>query len=144
MSERKDGPIIVSACLAGLETNYKQEAMPHPEVVRLVEEGKAIPVCPEQLGGLSTPRTTAERVGDVVVTKDGKDVTEQFKKGAGMVAQLVQLTGTRRCILKANSPSCGVGKCYDGSFTGTLMDRDGVTAETLRPLDVELLTEEDL
>lgn len=144
MSERKDGPIIVSACLAGLETNYKREAKPHPEVVRLVEEGKAIPVCPEQLGGLSTPRTPAERVGDVVVTKDGKDVTEQFEKGAGMVARLVQMAGTRRCILKAKSPSCGVGRCYDGTFTGMLIDRDGVTAETLRPLDVELLTEEDL
>jgi uncharacterized protein YbbK (DUF523 family) len=144
MQIRKDTPIIVSACLAGMETNYLGEAWPHLKVINLVREGKAIPVCPEQLGGLTTPRTPAERRGDGVVTKDGRDVTAQFRKGAEEVARLVELTGAELVILKAKSPSCGVGCTYDGSFSDTLVDKDGVTAEVLRKMGVELLTEESL
>ncbi len=144
MHGRKDAPIIVSACLAGLKTNYLGEAWPHPKVLSLVREGKAIPVCPEQLGGLSTPRTPAERRGNGVVSKDGRDVTPQFKKGAEEVARLIELTGAEVAILKSRSPSCGVGCTYDGSFSDTLVDKDGVTAEILRKMGMELLTEENL
>ncbi len=144
MDDKTRAPIIVSACLAGLETNYLGEAWPHPKVERLVRKGKAIPMCPEQLGGLTTPRTPAERRGDRVVTKDGRDVTAQFRRGAEEAARLVELTGAELVILKARSPSCGVGCTYDGSFGGTFVDKDGVTAERLRKLGVELLTEEDL
>lgn len=144
MLERKDTPIIVSGCLAGLRCNYKGETKPHPGVIKLVEEGKAIPLCPEQLGGLTTPRAPAERLGSKVVTKDGEDVTEQFERGAEEVAKIVEITGAKRVILKARSPSCGVGYTYDGSFCDRLIERDGVTAEKLRELDVVLLTEEDL
>lgn len=144
MLEREEALIIVSACLAGLDTNYLGEAWPHPEVIKLVREGKAIPMCPEQLGGLSTPRTPAERRGNHVVTKDGKDVTAQFSKGAAAAAQLVELTGAETAILKANSPSCGVGCTYDGTFSDTLVEGDGVTAELLREMGIKLLTEQDL
>ena len=144
MHGRKAAPIIVSACLAGMETNYLGEAWPHAKVMNLVREGKAIPVCPEQLGGLSTPRTPAERIGNGVVTRDGRDVTPQFKKGAEEVARLIELTGAEVAILKSRSPSCGVGCTYDGSFSDTLVDRDGVTAEILRKMGVELITEEIL
>jgi len=144
MHEKKDARIIVSACLAGMETNYLGEAKPHPKVINLVREGKAIPVCPEQLGGLTTPRTPAERKGDGVVTKDGRDVTTQFNKGAEEAARIVELTGAELAILKARSPSCGVGCTYDGTFSGTFVDKDGVTAEVLRKMGVKLLTEEDL
>lgn len=144
MSSEKEPPIIVSACLAGLTTNYLGGAWPNPEVVELVRQGKAIPVCPEQLGGLTTPRTPAERRGESVFTKDGMDVTAQFFKGAQTVAKLVELSGARKAILKANSPSCGVGCTYDGTFSDTLISGDGVTAETLRKMGVELLTEETL
>jgi uncharacterized protein YbbK (DUF523 family) len=144
MHGRKDTPIIVSACLAGMETNYLGEATPHPKVINLVRQGKAIPVCPEQLGGLTTPRTPAERTGESVVTVDGRDVTAQFKKGAEEVARLVELTGAELAILKAKSPSCGVGCTYDGSFSDTLVDKDGVTAEILIKMGIELLTEENL
>lgn len=144
MSDKKEPPIIVSACLAGLTTNYLGEAWPIPEVVELIRQGKAIPVCPEQLGGLTTPRTPAERKGEGVFTKDGIDVTAQFFKGAQTVAKLVELSGAQKAILKANSPSCGVGSTYDGTFSDTLIKGDGVTAETLRKMGVELLTEEDL
>jgi len=144
MPERKDVPIIVSACLAGMETNYLGEAWPHPKVLKLVREGKAIPMCPEQLGGLSTPRTPAERRGKGVVTRDGRDVTAQFKKGAEEAARLVELTGAEIAILKARSPSCGVGCTYDGTFSDALVDGDGVTAEMLRKMGVQLFTEEDI
>jgi len=144
MSERKDAPMIVSACLAGLDTNYKGESKPHPEVTYLVKEGKAILACPEQLGGLTTPREPAERLRERVVTKSGNDVTRQFERGADIFAQLVEMAGATTCILKARSPSCGVGCTYDGTFSDNLIKRDGVTAERLRRLDVELLTEEDL
>lgn len=144
MSERKNKPIIVSGCLAGVKCNYKGESKPHPSVVKLVKKGKAIPVCPEQLGGLTTPRAPAERLGSKVITIDGKDVTRQFKRGAEEVAAIVIMTGAEKVILKAKSPSCGVGRTYDGSFSDTLTNRDGVATVKLRELDVELLTEEDL
>jgi len=144
MNERKDTPIIVSACLAGLVTNYLGEAWPNPKVIDLVKQGKAIPVCPEQLGGLSTPRAPAERRGKSVVTKYGRDVTAQFRRGAELVQKIAELTGAKKAILKANSPSCGVGRTYDGSFSDRLVDGDGITAERLREMGLELYTEESL
>ena len=140
----KEPPIIVSACLAGTDCNYKGQAKPNPVVVRLVREGKAIPVCPEQLGGLTTPRTPSERKGSKVFTKDGKDVTTQFEKGAKEVYKLCELIGCKKAILKARSPSCGIGEIYDGTFSDTLIAGNGVTAEKLRQMGVELLTEENL
>ena len=74
--------IIVSGCLAGLRCRYDGAEKPCEKVVRLVAEGKAIPVCPEQLGGLPTPRVAAERSGDKVVRKDGIEVTDEFNRGA--------------------------------------------------------------
>ncbi len=144
MDEDFQAPIIVSACLAGLTTNYLGGSWPHPTVINLVREGRAIPVCPEQLGGLSTPRTPAERIGKKVVAKDGTDVTHQFTKGAEEVARLIEITGAKTAILKANSPSCGVGRTYDGTFSDTLKKGDGVTAQLLRSMGLELLTEDDL
>lgn len=143
MSE-KEPQIIISACLAGIECNYKGQAKPNPEVIRLIKEGKAIPVCPEQLGGLTTPRTPAERKGERVITKNGDDVTALFEKGADEVCKLCDLAGCKKAILKARSPSCGKGKIYDGTFTGTLVDRDGVLAEKLGEIGVEVYTEEEI
>jgi uncharacterized protein YbbK (DUF523 family) len=144
MEKNLDAPIIVSACLAGMMTNYLGESFSHPAVEKLVKDGKAIPVCPEQLGGLTTPRRPAERIGDRVVTDNGIDVSQQFRNGAREVARLVELTGARIVILKSKSPSCGVGWTYDGTFTDKIIEGDGVTAERLRSMGVKLLTEEDL
>ncbi|UCD99628.1 MAG: DUF523 domain-containing protein [Chloroflexota bacterium] len=143
MPEEKEPPIIVSACLAGLRTNYLGEAWPYPKIIEMVRKGKAIPICPEQLGGLSTPRIPAERRGDQVIDKNGMDRTEQFNRGAELVSQLVELTGAKVAVLKADSPSCGVGRTYDGTFSDTLIAGDGVTAERLRKLGMELFTEEN-
>ena len=125
--------IIVSACLAGYRCRYDGKTVPDDAIVDLVRTGNAIPVCPEMLGGLPCPRVPSERTadGERVVTKDGTDVTEAFRRGADETLRLAQLYGCTRAILKARSPSCGKGTVYDGTFSGTLREGDGVTAELL-------------
>ena len=134
--------IIVSACLAGVACRYDGAAKPCEKVIRLVAEGQAIPVCPEQLGGLPTPRATAEIIGNRVIRKDGVDVTEAFTRGSREALQLARLVGVKTAILKARSPSCGIGKIYDGSFTGRLVDGNGVFAEACKQDGMEVRTEE--
>jgi uncharacterized protein YbbK (DUF523 family) len=136
--------VIVSACLANLRCRYDGAAKPCEAVIHLVAEGQAIPVCPEQLGGLPTPRLPAEIGGDKVVRKDGVDVTVEFKRGAQEALKLAQLVGAKTAILKARSPSCGCGEIYDGSFTGTLINGNGVFAALCRSNGIEVRTEEDM
>lgn len=133
---------LVSACLAGASTRFDGTARPNPEIIRLIQEGRAIPVCPEQLGGLSTPRSPSEITGgdgcDVlagrarVVTKEDQDVTEAFLKGAYETLSLAQKWQVGGAVLKARSPSCGSNGIYDGSFQGKLRPGQGVTAALLR------------
>ncbi len=135
---------IVSACLAGINCNYEGTSKPNSYVTELVKTGQAIPVCPEQLGGLPTPRTPAERLDDKVITKDGRDVTEAFKRGAQEVLNLAQLINCDEAILKARSPSCGCGEIYDGSFSGKLVKGYGVLAELLMQNGIKVKTELEL
>jgi uncharacterized protein YbbK (DUF523 family) len=136
--------IIVSACLAGLHCRYDGGEKSNEEVMRLVAEGKALPVCPEQLGGLTTPRLPCEIVNGRVIRKDGVDVTEEFERGARDSLALAKLAGAREAILKAKSPSCGAGRVYDGTFSGTVIPGDGLFAAHLRQEGFTLRTEEDL
>jgi len=103
-----------------------------------------IPVCPEQMGGLSTPRETAEKKKGKVITKSGKDVTLNFKKGAREVLKIAKLLGIKKAILKQRSSSCGCGKIYDGTFSGKVIKGDGVTAALLKRNKIKVITEEDL
>lgn len=139
-----DEKIIVSACLAGLSCRYDCKLKPDAKIVELVRQGKAVPVCPEQLGGLPTPRIASERRGNQVVQKDGTDVTENFQRGAEEALKLAQLIGAKQAILKARSPSCGKGQTYDGTFTGTLTNQDGVFAELCQKNGIKVTTEEEL
>jgi uncharacterized protein YbbK (DUF523 family) len=139
-----DAPIIVSACLAGLATRYDGKASPHPAVMELLRRGKALPVCPEQIGGLPTPRTCHEIVGARVEDRSGNDHTEAFESGARQALELAEQAGCRRAILKSRSPSCGSGTIYDGSFSGKLIAGDGVFAALLKAHGVEVVSEEDL
>ena len=132
--------IIVSACLAGVNCNYRGESSEVPSVVELVREGRAIMVCPEQLGGLPTPRPPAEIKNRRVITKDGGDVTEAFARGAGEVLKICEKYGCGKAILKSNSPSCGWGRIHDGNFSDALVDGDGVTAALLREHGIEVNT----
>lgn len=137
--------IIVSACLAGLATTHDGRAKPHPKVLELVRQGRAILVCPEQLGGLPTPRPEAEISGaGKVVDINGVDVSENYLRGARETLKTARLAGSTKAILKARSPSCGSGQIYDGTFSGTLKEGDGVTAATLRRAGLEVISEEDL
>jgi uncharacterized protein YbbK (DUF523 family) len=136
--------IIVSGCLAGLHCRYNSESKPNTDVMRLVAEGKALPVCPEQLGGLPTPRQPSEIIRGKVFRKDGVDVTGEFQEGAREGLKLAQLVGAKEAILKAKSPSCGSGKIYDGTFSGVQVDGDGVFAGLLKKNGFDVKTEEEI
>lgn len=123
--------ILVSACLLGVNCRYKGDGQYLEGVERLMACAELIPVCPEVYGGLPTPRTPAERCGDRVLMRDGKDVTEQFHKGAREALNLARLFGAKYALLKERSPSCGAGEIYDGSFTGGKTVGNGVAAEYL-------------
>lgn len=135
---------IVSACLAGIKCRWDGEARPCQKVIELVKQGKAIPICPEQLGGLTTPRAPAEQKNDKVFTKDGKDVTAQFERGAEEALKIAKLANCNEAILKAKSPSCGSGKVYDGTFSGKLIDGDGVFAKILKKNNIIVFTEDEI
>lgn len=136
--------IIVSACLAGMHCRYDGGEKSNEEVMRLVAEGKAIPLCPEQLGGLTTPRLPCEIVNGRVMRKDGVDVTAEFERGARDSLAMARLVGANEAILKAKSPSCGAGRIYDGTFSGKVVPGDGVFAAMCRQEGITLRTEEDL
>ena len=136
--------ILVSACLLGISCRYDGRSVPNEQVIALSEKYALIPVCPEIYGGLSTPRTPSERVGERVLMKDGRDVTENYARGAEATVRLAELSGAKYAILKAKSPSCGKGRIYDGTFTGRLVDGNGVTAENLTRVGIKVLTEDEL
>lgn len=96
------------------------------------EDLRLIPVCPEQMGGLSTPRLPCEMQGDKVINSMGEDMTKYFAEGARQVLKIARLYHCDLAILKERSPSCGAGQIYDGTFTGTLTNGDGMTAQLLR------------
>lgn len=135
---------IVSACLAGQRCRYDGTAKPCPRVIGLIRAGKAIPVCPEELGGLPTPRAPAEIVrvkgGQKVLQKSGTDVTAEFVKGAREALRIARLNKAEKAILKSKSPSCGIGQIYDGTFRGQLTKGDGVTAQLLKENGIECET----
>ena len=126
--------ILVSACLLGVACKYSGGDNACPALLQALRQSghTLIPVCPEVYGGLPTPRPPAERCGDRVLTEAGADVTAQYRRGAEAALQLARLYNCRTAILKANSPSCGSGTIYDGSFSGRLTGGDGVTAALLR------------
>jgi uncharacterized protein YbbK (DUF523 family) len=145
--------IICSACLLGIECNYRGGSNLNSRVLKLLDKNILIPVCPEQLGGLPTPRENAEIVGDgymvldgrgKVVTCSGKDVTQYFVKGAMETLRIVKLYGIGSAILKQCSPSCGSGKIYDGTFSERLVSGDGVTTALLKRNGVKVFSEEDI
>ena len=122
---------LISACLAGRPCRYDGTACAVPELKRLVEAGLAIAACPEELGGLTTPREPAEIRQGRVVTRQGRDVTAQFERGAEAALTIVLAQNIRRAILKERSPSCGCGPIYDGTFSGKLVAGQGITAAKL-------------
>lgn len=138
--------VLVSACLLGVNCRYNGVPVEDRAVTELLkrEDITLILVCPEQLGGLPTPRKPSERKGDLVVSSEGEDRTEAFTKGAEEALRIAKLYGCEAAVLKERSPSCGNKEVYDGSFTGTLVPGEGVTAELLRRNGVKVFGESEI
>ena len=113
--------LLVSACLLGTPCRYDGKSKADARVQALVGKYEIVPVCPEQLGGLTTPRVPSERRGERVVTAGGRDVTEAYRRGAEAALALCQQNGCEAAVLKEKSPSCGCGQIYDGTFSRRLI-----------------------
>lgn len=135
---------VVSGCLAGLACRYDGGSNPCAAVVRLVQEGRAIPACPESLAKLPVPRPPCELAGGRVLSQDGRDLTASFLRGAQLALSAAQSRGCTAAILKSRSPSCGFGRIYDGTFSRRLCPGEGVWARLLREAGFALFSEEDL
>ena len=136
--------LLISACLLGCRCRYDGASKTQPWVAALAERYELVPVCPEQLGGLPTPREPSERRADTVVSRSGADVTAQFRRGAEQALHLARLYGCKAAVLKERSPSCGSGEVYDGTFSGRLTPGDGVTAALLKANGIAVYGESDL
>ncbi|MEN6460797.1 MAG: DUF523 domain-containing protein [Syntrophomonas sp.] len=144
---------LISACLTGVNCKYNGGNNLHPAFAALLKTGIVVPICPEQLGGLSTPRISSEIVGgtglDVlegrarVITRDNQDVTEIYIKGAYETLNIARKCLADLVILKNCSPSCGEGKIYDGTFTRRIVPGDGVTAALLKDNGITVISDED-
>ena len=137
-------PILISACLLGTACRYDGGSKPILSVEALLGRYQLVPICPEQLGGLSTPREPSERQGARVVMKSGEDVTAQYQTGAEQALHLARVFGCKKAVLKEHSPSCGAGEIYDGTFSGTLIPGDGVTAQLLKANGIEVFGESEI
>lgn len=154
MKVPEDGRIVLSACLAGVACTHEAQPKTRDWAVKLVAEGRAVPVCPEVAGGLPIPRPAAEIQGgdggDVVdgdarvVDEHGRDVTDAFVAGAQKARDAARSANAALAILKARSPSCGCGRTYDGTFSGTLRDGDGVTAAMLKREGLRVVSDEEV
>ncbi len=135
---------LCSACLLGIRCRHDGQSKANKKILQIAKDEILIPVCPEQLGGRPTPREQTEIKGKRVLTKSGKDVTDQFKKGASEVLRIVKTFNIKKAILKQRSPSCGVGKIYDGTFSNKVIDGFGVTAQLLKDNNIDVVSEEAL
>ena len=137
--------ILVSACLLGLCCRYDGGSKPCPAAMALREKGhELIPVCPEQLGGLPTPRTASERIGDRIMSVDGLDRTTPYRMGAEQAAKVFELLSCDCALLKARSPMCGKSQIYDGTFSGKLTEGHGVLAELLLKNGAKVYSENEI
>ena len=135
--------IFVSACLLGVNCKYNGENNYNEKIMEYLKDKEIIPICPEIMGGLPTPRIAAEIKNNKVINKEGQDVTVNFKRGAKETLNLAKKLGVTKAILKSKSPSCGFKKIYDGNFNGNLIDGNGITTELLLKNNFEILTEKD-
>lgn len=136
-------PILASACLLGFACRYDGGTNPCHRLVELYKQGLVIPVCPESLSGLPVPRPPCEIFQGRVISKTGEDVTDAFTRGAEQALAQAQASGCRKAVLKARSPSCGIGRIYDGSFTKNLVPGNGLFAQKLLAAGWEVIDEEN-
>lgn len=133
--------ILVSACLLGKNCRYDGGNCYNEKIEQLKVKYEIIPICPEQMGGLPTPRTPVELVNDRAVDRNGYDCTVQFIDGADKAVRFAKLYNCKYAVLKSRSPSCGLDHIYDGTFTGRIIKGNGITAERLRKEGITVLDE---
>ena len=145
--------ILVSACLVGINCKYNGNNNKDLRIIELMAKGKAIPVCPELLGGLPTPRPAAEIQGGegrdilygtaAVQNNKGENVTNRFVKGAKETLKVAELAHVTAAIFKQRSPSCGSGQIYDGTFSGKVVAGDGIASAVLKEKGIKVFSEEN-
>lgn len=136
--------ILISACLLGVACRYDGKSVPLPAAIRLKDKYNLIPVCPEILGGLPTPRLPCEIQSGRVIRSDSEDMTSAYKRGAAEALKLAKLFDCEIAVLKERSPSCGCGKIYDGSFSSLLTNGDGITSALLKQNGVTVFGESEI
>ncbi len=134
--------IIVSACLAGVQCRYNGSSYAVPSIMEMVIQGKAIPICPEILAGLPTPRPPVELYKGKIITLTGDDQTDRYRAGAQMGLEIAVASRCQKAILKSKSPTCGTGRIYDGTFSGNLISGDGIFTKMLKEKGIEVCTED--
>jgi len=136
---------LVSACLAGVNCRYDGDNYLVPKIKKMVNSGKAIPLCPEVIAGFGIPRPCCEIVIEneekKVFNEKGEELTDKFKKGAQKVLKIAKILDVNQAILKSKSPSCGYNYIYDGTFSGKLKKDTGITAKKLADNNIEIYTE---
>ena len=137
--------LLISSCLLGNDCKYSggNNRLDAATLAALRRKYDLIPVCPETAGGLHIPREPSERVGARVLSRSGRDVTAEYAKGADTTEALARRFGCAAALMKANSPSCGSGEIYDGTFSGVLIPGDGTATERLRALDIPVYSERE-
>lgn len=136
--------LLISSCLLGNNVTYKGSNNLIKDIDKLKTKFEFIPVCPEVMGGLPIPRIPSERFGNIVISKQGVNVSKQYEKGKNIVIDLAKKYNIKYALLKANSPACGKNEIYDGTFTHTLIKRSGVTAEALMSIGVKVYNENEI
>lgn len=132
---------IVSSCLIGTKCRYDGKSKKNEDMILLVKKGEAIPLCPEQLGGLPTPRLPAEiQKNNLVINIKGEDVSKLYTDGAKEALRIAKLVKCQKAYLKSKSPMCGCGKIYDGSFSSRLISGDGIFSQLLKRNNIEVVT----
>ena len=134
---------LVSACLCGVNCKYNGKNNLNEKCLELFKEGRAILVCPEQLGGLKTPRDPSEIKGNKVISIENQDVTIEFQRGAEETLKIAKMAGIKKAILKEGSPSCGSNFIYDGSFKGIKIEGEGILASLLRKNNIEVISSDN-
>lgn len=136
--------VMVSACLLGKNCKYNGGNNLNQKVLDYIKDYEVIPICPETLGKLPVPRPPAEIVNGIVTNKEGIVVDKEFREGSLIALNKALEEQIDFAILKANSPSCGSGKIYDGTFSGNIIKGDGIFTTLLKNKGIKVITEKDL
>ena len=138
--------LLISACLLGENCKYNggNNALPRERLAALETQYRLVPVCPERDGGLPTPRLPSERLRERVLNRAGEDVTDAFRRGAALALETARREECAKALLKERSPSCGSGRIYDGSFSSTVIEGDGITAELLKKNGISVYGESEM